>query len=135
MMFSSMQILNINGDSDEALELALDFALKIAGREKIKAFRKDPKGLAFYCRAGKSNTTEYPFPATTKVLVEQIKDYIKNLSREELFNFAGPCPDIDGSVELGWELFYPLWYGRNELEEYDGLEILAVRPSWIVYAK
>ncbi len=135
MMFSSMQVLNINGDSDEALELALDFALKIAGREKIKAFRKDPKGLAFYSVTVESGTTEYPFPATTKVLVEQIKDYINNLSREEVFNLAGPCPDIDGSVELGWELFHPLWYGENALEKYDDWAFLAVRPSWIVYAK
>lgn len=134
MMFSSEQILNINGDSDEALEVAIECAMKLAGRNKVEAFRKDEKGLVFYAHY-ENGTTKYPFEPTVKVLVEQVKDYLKSLNGAEIKAMAGPCPDVDGSVELGWELFHPLWYGPNAIEEYDFWAFLAIRPSWIVYAK
>lgn len=137
MMFSSEQIFNINGCDDNALNEVLNLAKKLSDNPQIKAFRKGPKGLVFYYtdRSTRGDIQKYPFPATNPVIIEQIKDYIKNLSREEIKMLAGPCPDIDGSVELGWEVFCPLWYGKNEIEEHDWGEFLAVRPSWIVFAK
>lgn len=133
-MFSCEQKFTINGCDDEVLEKVLDLALNICGWKEIKAFYEDKNGLVFYpyeC----DNTTKYPFKATIPILVEQINQYIANLSNEDLERLAGKIPDIDGIVELGWEVFYPLWYGKNEIEEYDEAAILAVRPCWIVFSK
>ena len=81
------------------------------------------------------DSIKYPFEATIPILVEQINQYIKNLSGEDIVRLAGGEPDIDGFVELGWEVFYPLWYGENEIEKYEEAAILAVRPCWIVFSK
>ena len=61
--------------------------------------------------------------------------YIKNLPSEDILRLAGKEPNIDGSVHLGWEVFYPLWYGENMIANYEGGEVIAIRPSWVVYAK
>ena len=133
-MFSTEQRFTINGEYDEALEKVLKLAMELSGEKSIKSFYKDKKGLVF-CSYKCCGLTEYPFEPTIKVLVEQIKDYIKNLSEEDVLLLAGNAPDVDGTVVLGWEVFYPLWYGENEVEKFEWSAVFAVRPSWIIYAK
>lgn len=132
-MFSDMQTFTINGDEDKTLEKVLKFAIDFSEFE-VEAFFKDKKGLVF-CAYECDDSIKYPFKPTPKVLVEQIKQYIKNLTDEEFIELAGPRPDNDGIVNFGWEVFHPLWYGENEIENYDNAAILAVRPCWIVYGK
>jgi len=132
-MFSSEQKFAINGYNDDALGKVLSLALEISG-EKIKAFYNDKRGLVF-CSYNDHGSTLYPFEATIPVLIEQIRQYIEGLSNDEVESLAGPEPGIDGSVELGWEVFHPLWYGEYEIENYECSAVLAVRPCWIVFAK
>lgn len=106
-MFSSEQTFTINGEYDLALEKVLNLAMELSNTKAIKAFYKDKKGLVF-CSYKCYGSTEYPFEPTIKVLVEQIKQYIDNLSSEEVRLLAGIAPDNDGTVVLGWEVFYPL---------------------------
>jgi hypothetical protein len=133
-MFSTEQHFVINGERKEDLEKVLDLAIKMSGYKSVESFYKDKKGLVL-CWTTRDNTTQYPFEATIPVLSEQIMQYITSLSDDEILKLAGPCPSIDGCVRLGWEVFHPLWYGENGLEEYDWAALLAVRPSWIIYAK
>ena len=133
-MFSSEQKFVINGDNDKSLEKVLELALELSDYIGIEAFYEDKKGLVF-CFYECEGSTKYPFNPTIKVLVEHINQYIKGLSKEKIEELAGPCPDNDGTVKLGWEVFHPLWYGENEIENYDNAAILAVRPCWIIYGK
>ena len=132
-MFSFGQKFTINGDDYENLKNVLDFAMSLNENEVV-SFYQDKKGLVF-CEDVCYGATEYPFIPTSTVLVEQIKQYLKNLSDSEITNLAGEAPDNDGSVELGWEVFYPLWYGEDKIEKYETPSFLAVRPCWIVYSK
>lgn len=45
---------------------------------------------------------------------------------------AGEEPDTGGSVILGWELFYPSWYGEYKIDPYKSR---VIKPTWIVYGK
>lgn len=137
-MFSSEQTFTINGDNDNMLKKVLELALECCGwNSGINAFYKDINGLVFcpYKSTHDDDVFEYLFKPTIPVIIEQIKDYINNLFPDEIIRLAGPEPDIDGTVNLGWELFYPLWFGPNKIENYKQSAILAVRPCWIVYAK
>ena len=133
-MFSSEQIFPINGDNDNALKKVLQLALDLSGRS-IKAFYKDTNGLVLLCSNGYDKSIEYPFEATIPVLVEHINQYIKYLSNTDILRLAGNKPNIDGTVRLGWEIFHPVWYGDNCIENYDDTFVIAIRPSWIVYHK
>ena len=133
-MFSSEQTFTINGDNNESLKKVLQLALDLCGLKGIEAFYEDANGLVL-CRYKCSGSTEYPFEATIPVLVEQINQYIKNLSSEDILRLAGEEPDNDGTVRLGWEVFHPLWYGDNEIDKYELAAVIAIRPSWIVYGK
>ena len=133
-MFSSEQTFTINGDNNETLKKVLSLALDLCGWRKIEAFYEDKNGLVF-CGYKCSGSIDYPFAATVPVLAEHVNEYIKNLSSEDILRLAGEKPDNDGIVRLGWEVFYPLWYGKNEIEKYESAAILAVRPCWIVYGK
>lgn len=137
-MFSSEQTFTINGDNNEALTKVLQLALDLSGFKqaprKIKAFYEDKNGLVL-CSYECEGSTAYPFEATIPVLVEQINQYIKKLSNDAILRLAGKKPDNDGTVELGWEVFHPLWYGDNKIDKYELSAIIAVRPSWIVYGK
>ena len=133
-MFSSEQTFTINGDKNNVLEKVLQLALDLCGWKGIKAFYEDKNGLVL-CSYECSGSTIYPFEATIPVLVEQINQYIDNLSNEDVLRLAGIEPDIDGSVRLGWEVFHPLWYGENKVDKYELAAVIAVRPCWIVYGK
>ena len=133
-MFSSEQEFTINGDNNRALEKVLQLGLELSGCKEIKGFYEDTNGLVF-CGYECNKATKYPFKATIPVLVEQINQYINNLSDEDLIKLAGREPDIDGAVGLGWEIFHPLWFGENEIENYELSAVLAVRPCWIIYGK
>ena len=133
-MFSSEQTFTINGDNNESLKRVLQLALELSGRKQIEAFYEDINGLVL-CSYKCSDSTEYPFKATIPVLVEQINQYIDNLSNEDILRLAGVEPDNDGTVRLGWEVFHPLWYGENEIDKYELAAVIAVRPCWIVYGK
>lgn len=133
-MFSSEQMFTINGDNNEALSRVLQLALDLSGCREIKGFYEDVNGLVF-CEFKYDKATKYPFKATVPVLVEQINQYIDSLSGEDIVRLAGKEPDIDGTVELGWEVFHPLWYGDSEIEDYDISAVIAVRPCWIIYGK
>ncbi len=133
-MFSSEQTFTINGDNDKALEKVLNLAIELSGWKQIKAFYEDVKGLVF-CSYMCDGATPYPFEVTTTILVEQIKQYLKKLTKKEIMLLAGVEPDNDGTVTLGWEVFHPLWYGENKVEKYELSAIVAVRPCWIVYGK
>lgn len=133
-MFSSEQTFTINGDSNESLKGVLKLALDISGWKEIEAFYEDKNGLVL-CGYKCSGSTEYPFKATIPILVEQINQYINNLSSEDILRLAGEEPDDDGIVRLGWEVFHPLWYGDNEIDKYELAAVIAVRPCWIVYGK
>ena len=138
-MFSSEQTFTINGDDDNMLQKVLELALECCGwKGEINAFYEDINGLVFCpykSKYDKDDVFEYPFKPTIPVIVEQIKQYINNLSTDEIIRLAGLEPCIDGTVNLGWELFHPLWFGPNEIENYKQSAILAVRPCWIIYAK
>ena len=134
MMFSSEQTFTINGDNNEMLEKVLQLALDVCGWKGIKAFYEDKNGLVF-CTYECNGSTKYPFEATVPVLVEQINQYIKKMSMEDVKKLAGTAPDNDGTVRLGWEVFHPLWYGENKIEKYELAAVLAIRPCWIVYGK
>lgn len=134
MMFSSEQTFTINGDNNEMLEKVLQLALDVCGWKGIKAFYEDKNGLVF-CTYECNGSTKYPFEATVPVLVEQINQYIKKMSMEDVKRLAGTAPDNDGTVRLGWEVFHPLWYGENKIEKYELAAVLAIRPCWIVYGK
>ena len=133
-MFSSEQNFTINGDNDKALEKVLQLALDLCGWKGIEAFYEDKNGLVL-CKYKCDGSTEYPFKATIPVLVEQINQYIDNLSNEDVLRLAGIEPDIDGTVRLGWEVFHPSWYGENKVDKYELAAVIAVRPCWIVYGK
>lgn len=132
-MFSSEQNFTINGEDDKALEKVLELAFELSG-DKIKSFYEDKNGLVF-CWTEREKFKTYPFEPTIPVIVEQIKQYINKLLPDDVLRLAGDEPGVDGTVRLGWEVFYPLWYGENEIENYEMSSFLAVRPSWIVYAK
>ena len=132
-MFSSEQTFTINGDSDVELGKVLRLALDISGQE-VKSFYEDPNGLVL-CGYECDGSTKYPFKATIPILVEQIKQYINDLSSENVLNLAGEAPDVDGTVRLGWETFHPEWDGEDKIEKNVMAAILAIRPCWIIYAK
>ena len=133
-MFSSEQTFTINGDDNEALGKVLQLALDLCGWNRIKAFYEDKNGLVL-CSYDCNGSKKYPFEATIPVLVEQINQYINNLSSEDIFRLAGEYPDNDGTINLGWEVFHPLWYGKNKIKKYESAAVIAIRPCWIVYGK
>ena len=132
-MFSDTQTFTINGDNDKTLAKVLQLAIELDGCG-IEAFYEDRSGLVF-CSYKRDGAKPYPFEATVPVLVEQINQYLKKLSREDTERLAGRKPNDDGIVRLGWEVFVPKWYGGDEVENYDMADIIAVRPCWIVYGK
>lgn len=132
-MFSSEQTFTINGDNNKALEKVLELALTLSGRE-IEFFYEDINGLVL-CSYECKGSTSYPFKATIPILIEQINQYIDNLSKEDILRLAGEEPNIDGSIRLGWEIFHPLWYGQNKIHQYELAAVIAVRPCWIIYDK
>lgn len=133
-MFSTEQKFCINGDNNEALAKVLQLALELSGTNGIKAFYEDTNGLVL-CKYDSSGTIEYPFEPTIPVLVEQVNQYIKKLTNDDIQRLAGKEPDIDGTVRLGWEIFHPLWYGEHKLNDYKPAAIIAVKPCWIIYHK
>ena len=138
-MFSSQQTFTINGDNNEALAKVLQLALELSnwsksGRREIKAFYEDKNGLVL-CSYDCCGSTAYPLMATVPVLVEHINQYLDKLSNDDVLRLAGPKPDNDGTVRLGWEVFHPLWYGENKIDKYELAAVVAVRPCWIVYGK
>lgn len=135
-MFSSEQTFTINGDNNKDLKKVLQLALDLCGWSGVKAFYEDTWGLVL-CGYNCDGSTKYPFEPTIPVLVEQINQYINNLSSEDILRMAGEEPDNNGDVVLGWEVFHPLWHGcgQNEIDKYTGAEIIAIRPCWIVYGK
>ena len=133
-MFSSEQNFTINGDDNQTLEKVLKLALDICEYDEIEAFYEDKNGLVL-CAYECSGSTKYPFKATVPILVEHINQYIESLSSEDILRLAGKEPDNDGDVVLGWEVFHPLWYGKNEILKYELASVIAVRPCWIVYGK
>ena len=133
-MFSSEQTFTVNGDNDKALSKVLHLALELSGVKNIKAFYEDKNGLVL-CNYVCNGAIEYPFEATVPSLVEHIYQYISKLSSDDILRLAWICPDNDGIVRLGWEVFHPLWYGEDEIGNYDLAAVLAVRPCWIVYGK
>ena len=138
-IFSSEQKFTINGEDNKVLEKVLQLALEICGWKEIKAFYEDPNGLVFCAYStgtgAEGTTIEYPFKATPAILVEHINQYLDKLSDEAILRLAGEAPDNDGDVILGWEIFHPLWYGENKINNYKLSAILAVRPCWITYGK
>jgi hypothetical protein len=137
-MFSTMQNFVINGDNYDSLKKVIDFALAISG-DTIKCYRREAEGLMF-CDRKITEEVYYPFNPSPELLAEQVKEYIGRLSDEEILAMAGKRPAVDGAVILGWEVFYPLWCettltARNSIKNYRDNEVIAVRPSWIVYAK
>lgn len=132
-MFSSKQKFNINGEDNESLAKALQLALDLSERT-IEAFYEDKNGLVF-CSYNCEGCTKYPFEATVPILVEHAAQYLTNLPIDDKLRLAGEEPDMDGGAYLGWEVFHPLWYGENELENYNLAAVIAVRPCWIVYGK
>lgn len=133
-MFSSEQTFTINGDNNESLAKVLHLAMELIGHHQIKAFYEDKNGLVL-CDYKCSGSTEYPFVPTVPILVEQINQYLDNLSDKDILRLAGEEPDNDGTVRLGWEVFHPLWYGENEIDNYEIASVIAIRPCWIVYGK
>jgi hypothetical protein len=131
-MFSSEQTFIIDGDNDKNLEKVIQLIFDIS-REKVESFYEDSKGLVFCL--DKEDGIGYPFEPTINVLVEQINQYIKKLSHEDVKRLAGFAPGIDGTVLLGWEVFCPKYYGTEEIENHKWSELFAVRPKWIIYAK
>ena len=115
-MFSSEQKFTINGYKDKDLEKVLQLALNLCGRNDIKAFYEDVNGLVF-CSYKCNKSTEYPFNATKPILIEQIKQYIKNLPNEEIVRLAGDKPNDYSSVILGWEVF--IRYGLEKINLID----------------
>ena len=132
-MFSSLQNFTVNGDDYKDLEKVLDLVFDLSESD-VKAFYEDKNGLVF-CAYKDDRNISYPFKPNNVVLAEQIKQYIDNLSYEDIVRLAGEEPDDDGDVLLGWELFHPLWYGKDYIELWDDDDIIAVRPCWIVYGK
>ena len=90
-MFSSEQTFTINGHTNKALEKVLQLALDLCGLKSIKAFYEDKNGLVL-CSYKCSGSTEYPFEVTIPVLVEQINQYIKNLSNPIPNPLCGTLP-------------------------------------------
>lgn len=133
-MFSSEQTFTINGDNNKSLEKVLQLAMDLSGCKQIRAFYNDVNGLVL-CNYECKDSTTYPFEATIPILVEQINQYINNLSNTDILRLAGIEPDNDGTVRLGWEVFHPLWYGDNEIDKYELAAVIAVRPCWIIYGK
>ena len=133
-MFSSEQTFTINGDNYTMLDKVLELAINLSGWKSIKAFYYDEKGLVL-CPYKCGDSVEYPFVPSITTLREHIRSYINDLSSEDILRLAGEEPDNDGTVRLGWEVFYPLWYGENKITNYEQAAILAVRPCWIVYGK
>lgn len=131
-MFSSEQTFIIDGDNDENLTKVIQLIFDIS-KDKVESFYQDAKGLVFCYNEKDGNT--YPFEPTIAVLVEQIKQYIKNLSQEDVERLAGYAPCVDGTIVLGWEVFCPKYYGTENLENHKWSELFAVRPKWIAYAK
>lgn len=132
-MFSSEQKFVIDGETDSNLAKVIQLVFDISGEKKIKSFYNDKNGLVFCTSEEDGN--KYPFEPTVTVLVEQINQYIKNLSQEDIKRLAGYEPGIDGTVVLGWEVFCPTYGGTEDLENHKWSELFAVRPKWIVYAK
>lgn len=132
-MFSSQQTFIINGYRDENLGKVLSLALELSGC-KIEAFYVDERGLVF-CSYECSGSTAYPFKPTIPILVEHINQYFNGLSDSQIMLLAGEEPDDGEEVILGWEVFYPSWYGENKIEKYECAAVVAVRPCWIVYGK
>ena len=135
-MFSSAQMFTINGCEDDDLEKVLELALELSGWGEVESFYEDKNGLvlcAYECECDGSKV--YPTTPTIPMLVEQINQYIKSLPQEDIIRVAGNRPSIDGIVELGWEVFHPLSYGKNKVENYELAGIIGVRPCWIIFSK
>ena len=132
-MFVSSQKFVINGESYDSLARVIEFALKLSN-SSIKAFYKDVRGLVL-CSYECEGSTLYPFEPTVPVLVEQVKQYLSELTSEELTSMAGLEPEYAESTHLGWEVFHPLWYGDYKIDKYNLAAVIAIRPSWIVYGK
>lgn len=121
--------LNVNGNTDLALKIAIGLALRHSDGKTIKSFKIDPKGLIFYDYENPT-AVSYPSPPTNSALIVQINNYLKNLSRAEIEDLIGPEPDVENPVSLGWELFDPLWYDQPLMYSRDAF--LVVRPYWVV---
>lgn len=143
MMFSSNQSFTICGETDEALAKVLQLAIELDGGSMYEAYYDDDNGLCF-CSIGVDKAdsdeedegiTNYAPAPTVNSLVEHIKQWLASLSAERKAAMAGPMPNIDGSVYLGWEVFCPKWYGKDALADYKWNVTLAVRPHWICYHK
>jgi hypothetical protein len=143
-MFSSQQTFAVNGDKKENLKLVLELAFKLNDRRYsssdvgIDGFKLDEKqGLIFAWmpKAEKEykGYTRYPMPISLDMAVEIVWSYLQSNEAGDIYDALGE-PDNDGSVDRGWLVYAPLWYGEYEVDEHF-YAIVGIRPDWIIYGK
>lgn len=131
-MFSSEQIFDITCETKEQLAKILEFALAMAGTE-INDFYIANDNTLVLCRSY-APSTKYPFTANPVIIAEHAQQHIDNIPYTEKSMLLGPRPNIDGSVEEGFQVFHPN-YSTHQINPYENNPILAIRPAWIIYAK
>ena len=139
-MFSSEQKFAVNGDDKEDLIKVIKLAMELNDISEVKSFFIDKNGCLVICsyKDNDADEVKYPFNPSPVVLAEQIYNYIYTIKLErpeQITALAGKEPDNDGSVDLGWEVFAPSWYGEYEIRPYHQNAFLAVKPCWIIYGK
>lgn len=137
-MFSSEQKFNVNGEGKTQLSETLKFAVgwKSSGRRSLPQgvrFDEDTGTVFLYWHSeleGVAPLSEY---LTIETFSSIVYDFLKSGEVERNFRVANKPLDIDGSLELGWEVFIPNWSTPGVV--HSGYAFLAVKPDWIYYAK
>lgn len=82
---------------------------------------------------------EYPFPINAdnaEVLAAHIRNYISQLTDEDLKAFHCEPTGYEEDYEIGFEIFTPDWYSDEYgIDDYDESVLLAVKPKFIEYGK
>ncbi len=122
-MFSSEQKFNVNGSDKEELKEVLALAFRMADFPTHYSY--SPTGVQLYWEYDKE--TAFPEKASIDTVVSIIWDRLNASDVQTEFRKITKEKNIDGGVEVGWEVKIPSYSWNGPFLEVD--------LDWIYYAK
>jgi hypothetical protein len=133
-MFHDDQQFHVDGSSKEQLEKTIELLLTFYhGNVEGVKYDKEAGVLSFYGfklpKDADNGVQTLPATKNCKLLTELAWEWLSNSDTKEHFRRTSGYYDIDGSVEVGWDLLVPR-RGFDNLNH-----ICDIRLTWLYYGK
>jgi len=128
------RLFNVNGESPEMLEKALELALIQSNNKGFASWIVDPKkGLVLCWTDVNGGNAFMGGKQSAKAIVDQVVSWLRSEQAEAIptDEMCETLDDMDVSNELGWQVYCEKWghVGDNHYA------ICAVRPAYLWFGK